>query len=49
VFEQKKLSSLKQPFYTLAMEPMSGSIPLTDITRKKKRPIDLEAQVKQLG
>jgi len=26
------------------MEPMSGSIPLTDITRKKKRPIDLEAQ-----
>ena len=29
----------------LTMDPVSASIPLTDISRKKKRPTDLEAQV----
>ena len=29
----------------VVMDPVSASIPLTDINKKKKRPGDLEAQV----
>ena len=30
------------------MDPVSASIPLTDISKKKKKPADLEAQVSEL-
>ena len=32
----------------VTMDPVSASIPLTDISRKKKRPTDLEAQAGKL-
>ena len=34
----------KSLFFIVTMDPVSASIPLTDISRKKKRPTDLEAQ-----
>ena len=33
----------------VVMDPVSASIPLTDINKKKKRPGDLEAQVFTAG
>ena len=43
------LQGISEPLvFFVTMDPVSASIPLTDISRKKKRPTDLEAQAGKL-